>query len=393
MGRVLSVCMGLVLAVVATGAAGCGQERDAADDARRSIVATTGMIGDVARQVGGERVHVSVLMGPGVDPHLFNPTRGDVLALQDADVVLYNGLLLEGRMVDTLASLQQAPRAGRITADAAVEGNDLHATIELDRPLHVEDLRVEPRGASLRITARLVRPVHAVAERVDPQRRLAPTEYEGAYDPHLWMDVAAWAETVDVVADVLADLDPDHESEFRANAEAYRAELEELDDYVRQVIASIPDDQRVLVTAHDAFNYFGRAYDIEVRGVYGMSTESEAGVRELNRLVDYVIDRSVPAAFAESTVDDRAVLSLLAGATRRGHAMVLGGELFSDAMGPRDAYEGTYVGMIDHNATTIALALGGEAPEGGFRGRLTMIEPPVPAEEVEGVEEAGEVFE
>ena len=346
MRRVLSVLMGLmIVAVAGLGVAGCGAEREA-DDGRIGVVATTGMIGDVARQVGGEHVRVTVLMGPGVDPHLFNPTRRDVLALQDADVVFYNGLLLEGRMTDVLGQLHDGGRA-----------------------------------------------VYAVAERVDPELRLTPSEYERAYDPHLWMDVGAWAQTVDVVAEVLAELDPEQAEAYRANAEAYRAELAELDGYVRQVIGSIPDEQRVLVTAHDAFNYFGRAYGIEVRGVYGMSTDAEAGVRDLNRLVDYVIERGVPAVFAESTVDDRAVLSLLAGASRRGHAMVLGGELFSDAMGPRNMYEGTYVGMIDHNATTIALALGGEAPEGGFRGRLTMVEPPVPVEALEGVEEAGEVFD
>ncbi len=347
MRRIFSALICLLLAVVGgVNLSACQGEAGGDDDGRLDIVVTTGMIGDVARQVAGGHGRVTVLMGPGVDPHLFNPSSRDGIRLDRADLVLYNGLLLEGRMTDVLASLHEAGRA-----------------------------------------------VYAVAERVDPELLLAPEEFEGAYDPHLWMDVGAWAQVVDAVADILAEVDPDHAEEYRANAAAYRAELEELDAYVRQVIASIPASRRVLVTAHDAFNYFGRAYDIEVRGVYGISTESEAGVRELNRLVDYVIERQVPAVFAETTVDERAVLSLLAGAARRGHAMVHGGELFSDAMGARDTYEGTYIGMIDHNATAIALALGGEAPAGGFRGELTMIEPPVPVDQVEGVDDAGEVFE
>ena len=285
-----------------------------------SIVATTGMVADAARHVAGDRAAVQTLMGPGVDPHLYKPTRADVKRLMDADVIFYNGLLLEGKLTDSLIR-------------AATSGKR----------------------------------VVAVTEMLSDAELLEPDELEGKYDPHVWMDARAWAKTVAVVRDALVAVDPDGASTFEENAAAYAAQLAQLDAYAERVLSSVPASQRVLVTAHDAFNYFGRRYGYDVVGIQGISTESEAGVRDIERLVDLLVEREVKAVFVESTVSDRNVKALIAGAQARGHTVVIGGELYSDAMGDEGTYAGTYIGMIDHNVTTIARALGGDAPAGGLR--------------------------
>lgn len=324
--------IGLVAIVLGLLAA-CGQESDSpaapagdGQPARLSIVATTGMIGDVVARVAGDRGEVRVLMGAGVDPHLYQPTRDDMAALLGAQVIFYNGLLLEGRMTDALVRAASADRG-----------------------------------------------VFAVTELIDPQYLVQPEGVggmEGKDDPHVWMDPTAWARAVEVVRDRLIERDPEGESVYASNARALLEEIAELDAYCQRVLESVPEGQRVLVTAHDAFGYFGRRYGYEVLGIQGLSTESEAGVRDIERLVDLLVDRQIAAVFVESTVSERNVKALIAGAGSRGHAVAIGGELFSDAMGPAGSYEGTYVGMIDHNATTIARALGGEAPEGGMQGKL-----------------------
>ncbi|MEX1015903.1 MAG: zinc ABC transporter substrate-binding protein [Phycisphaeraceae bacterium] len=323
--RVVMGLAGVLLAgVAALGLAGCGERpADGASDGRPEIVVTTGMIADMVRHTVGEHANVTALMGEGVDPHLYRPTRRDVRRLQDADIIVYNGLFLEGRMGDVLEQQRQAGR------HVVAVGDWLDEAMLLDDEANAE---------------------HA--------------------DPHVWMDVDLWSRLVDRFGDWMGEVDPDHTDDYRANADRYIAELTELHDYVQQVIDSIPAEHRVLVTAHDAFNYFGLAYDIEVRGVYGISTDSQAGTHDINRLVDLIVERQLPAVFAESTIDDRRVRGLIEGAASRDHTLRLGGELFSDAMGAADTYEGTYIGMIDHNATTIARALGGDAPERGLHGRL-----------------------
>jgi manganese/zinc/iron transport system substrate-binding protein len=187
------------------------------------------------------------------------------------------------------------------------------------------------------------------------------------------MDVQGWTKAVEAVAKSLSEFDSANAAQYAANAEGYKRQLQELDGYVRTVIRSIPEKQRVLITAHDAFNYFGRAYEIEVRGIQGISTESEAGLQDINRLLDYLVARGVRAVFVETSVADKNVRALVDGAKARGHSVTIGGKLFSDAMGAPGTYEGTYIGMIDHNATTIAKALGGQAPEKGMRGKLQEI--------------------
>lgn len=219
------------------------------------------------------------------------------------------------------------------------------------------------------------KPVHAVTELLDEADLLEPESFDGAYDPHVWMDPEAWSGTARVIGDRLADVDPDGAEAYRARADAYIAELAELTAYAERVLGTVPEGTRVLVTAHDAFNYFGRRFGFEVVGIQGISTESEAGVRDIEALVELIVSRGVKAVFVESTVSERNVRALITGAGARGHTVVVGGELFSDAMGAAGTYEGTYVGMIDHNVTAIARALGGEAPEGGMRGRLARDEP------------------
>jgi manganese/zinc/iron transport system substrate-binding protein len=288
-----------------------------------SVVATTGMIADLVRTVGGDRVRVRQLMGEGVDPHLYRATRTDIGAMLSSQIVFYNGLLLEGRLTDALVKI-------------ATSG----------------------------------KPVFAVTELIDEGALLQPAGGEGHFDPHVWMDPRVWALAVDVVREKLTQRDPAGAAVYEANAKRLRDEIQRLDAYAETLLNRTPAEQRVLVTAHDAFGYFGRRYGFEVLGVQGLSTESEAGLKQVEELVSLLVKRRIPAVFVESTIPERSVRALIAGAKAQRHEVIIGGELYSDAMGPPGTYEGTYVGMIDHNVTTIARALGLKPPEGGFQGRL-----------------------
>lgn len=306
-----------------------------------TVVCTTGMVADAVRAVAGERAKVTALMGPGVDPHLFRPTRSDVALLYGADVVVYSGLMLEGKMTETFDGLKAA-------------GKPTFAV--------TEDL------AAGELIAKAFEP--GAAE----QKGGAGAGAGGGgdhHDPHVWMDPRTWGRTVAVIERHLGELDPAGKESYARNAAAYRKELEELDAYAERVLTGVPERSRVLVTAHDAFGYFGRRYGVRVEGVQGISTESEAGVRDIQRLVDLIVERGVKAVFVETSVPERNVRAIIAGAASRGAEVKVGGSLYSDAAGAEGTYEGTYVGMIDHNVTTIARALGGDAPEGGMRGKLT----------------------
>lgn len=287
-----------------------------------SVVATTGMIADAAREVGGERVETRALMGPGVDPHAYRQTRSDIVALANADLVLRHGLYLEAQLEDLLLDLAEG-------------GN-----------------------------------VVAVAEGLPRELLISHDVYDDKPDPHVWMDPGLWRLVVGNVRDALIATDLDGEAHYRANAEAYLAELRKLERYAEDALASVPPENRVLVTAHDAFNYFGAAYGYEVAGIQGISTESEAGLHRVSELVDMLVARNVRAIFVETSVSDRGVRALVEGAAAEGREVAIGGELYSDAMGEDGSYEGTYVGMIDRNVTTIAAALGGSAPDGGMNGAL-----------------------
>jgi manganese/zinc/iron transport system substrate-binding protein len=264
-------------------------------------------------------------MGEGVDPHLYKPTRNDVKQLLEADVVFYAGLLLEGRMSETFTQI-----------------------------------------------ARTGKPVFAVTEGIDEKKLREPPEFAGHYDPHVWMDVKLWSECVSFVAKKLGEYDGKHADEYRVRAQDYLAELQKLDNYARRSIASIPESQRVLVTAHDAFGYFSDAYQMEVRSVQGISTESEAGVDDINRLVELLVSRKIHAIFVETSVSEKNIRAIIEGTAQRGWTVTIGGELFSDAMGKPGTYEGTYIGMIDHNVTVITRALGGTAPPRGLHEKLSL---------------------
>lgn len=327
-GRTVVLVTGaLLLGLMGLLGAGCdGGERASVtepSEERLTLVATIGMVEDVVREVAGDRAEVLGMMGPGVDPHLYQPTRTDVGQMIDADAIFLNGLFLEGQLNE---ALDRAREQGK--------------------------------------------PVFAVAESVEEQYLMPAEEAEEEFDPHLWMDPAVWARVVDVVRDALIEIDPENAEEYRANAASYRERVEALDAYAARVLATVPEEQRVLVTAHDAFNYFGRRFGYDVVGIQGISTESEAGSRDIERLVNLLVQQNVGAVFVESTVSERNIRSLIDGAAAQGHTVVIGGELFSDAMGDAGTYEGTYIGMIDHNVTRIARALGGDAPEAGFQGKL-----------------------
>ena len=290
------------------------------------VVTTVGMVTDIVRQVVGDRAEVIGLLNEGVDPHLYHPTRDDVQKLSSADIVFYGGLFLEGRMEVSLHKLKQSRK-----------------------------------------------PVHAVGESLDAATLRKPREFEGHFDPHVWMDVTLWSQCVDAVATGMSEFDAEHANEYHRRADSYRKQLEQLDAYIRKVIESIPKEQRVLVTAHDAFGYFGRAYGIEVKSVQGISTESESGVADVNSLVDFLAKRKIGAIFVDSSVSDKGLRAVIEGAGQRGWSVRIGGQLFSDAMGQSGTYEGTYIGMLDHNATTIARELGGQAPQGGLNGKLAKL--------------------
>ena len=304
--------------------ASAGATRAIAADAPLSVVATTGMIADTVARVGGDLVAVRALMGPGVDPHAYRQTRTDIVAMAKADLVLWNGLYLEAQMEEVLVDM------ARRTA------------------------------------------VKAVAEAVSPDQRIAHDDYNDRFDPHVWMDPALWRDVAFAVRDALTSVSPDQAKTFDANAQAFVAEIDALRSYSADALASVPSEARVLVTAHDAFNYFGRAYGFEVIGIQGISTESETGLNRMTELVDLLVERKIASVFVESSVSDRSVRALIEGAAARGWDVSVGGELYSDAMGASGTYEGTYIGMIDHNVTVIAVGLGGRVPPRGMTGNLSV---------------------
>ena len=304
----------VLLAASAVIMAACGGSAEASSSGaaeKLRIVTTTGQIGDIARHVGGEFVEVTALMGPGVDPHLYVASEGDVDRLVKADVILYNGLFLEAQMADVLRQIGER------------------------------------------------KPAIPVAERIDPAQLLPWANYADEYDPHVWFDVTLWMKAVEAVRDALSDADPDHAATYKANADAYLKELGELDAYVKEQAATVPPEQRVLVTAHDAFHYFGRAYGFDVKGLQGISTASEAGTADVRELADFIAEHKIPAIFVETSVPVRNVEALQAAVRDRGGDVVIGGQLYSDALGSPDGDAGTYVGMVRHNIDTIVKALRG----------------------------------
>jgi manganese/zinc/iron transport system substrate-binding protein len=296
------------------GSSGCGGDRGGAGAEAGQIqaVATTSIVADLVREIGGENVQVTALMGPGVDPHLYRASEGDVRRMGGANIVFYNGLHLEGRMGELFEQMGS-------------------------------------RGM----------PTVAVAEGVDTSLLLTPPEFEGAYDPHVWMDVTLWRAAAARTASALSELDPSRAGEYADRLTAYDERLLLLDDYVRERIETVPPDRRVLVTAHDAFNYFGRAYGFEVRGLQGISTVAEAGTADVQELARYVAEQRIPALFVETSVSPRNIQAVQAAVQARGFDVMVGGDLYSDALGGTGSSADSYEGMIRHNVDTIVRALGG----------------------------------
>jgi manganese/zinc/iron transport system substrate-binding protein len=274
-----------------------------------NAVATTGMIADVVREIGGERVNIEGMMGPGVDPHLYKASASDVRLLEQADVIFYNGLHLEAGM-----------------------GNVLE------------------RMSSYKLTV-------PIAEAIPVVDRLADPIYPDAHDPHVWFDVSLWMKAVERVRETLIELDPNNAAIYERNAIRYLQELADLHEYVRGQAEQLPADQRVLITAHDAFGYFGRAYGFEVVGLQGISTETEASTADVSALAGLIVSKRIPAIFIESSVPTRNIEAVEAAVRNQGFEVQIGGELFSDALGDPDTPEGNYIGMVRHNINTIVHAL------------------------------------
>lgn len=308
--RLLSVIFTLILLSVALAA--CGTAQSAPTDGRLHVVATTGQVADAAAIVGGDRAQVTTLMGPGIDPHLYVASEGDVNRLQQADLIFYNGLFLEAQLAQVLAQIGEH------------------------------------------------KPAIAVAEAIDPAFLLAWDAYDDQFDPHVWFDVTLWIRVVEVVRDAYITADPDNAATYAANAAAYIDELTALHEEMLALAATVPVEQRILITAHDAFTYFGRAYGFEVRGLQGISTATEASAADVRELADFIVERRVPAIFVESSVPIRNIEAVQAAVAARGVTVTIGGELYSDALGDVDSPGGTYVGMVRHNMTTIVTALRGQ---------------------------------
>lgn len=297
---------GFFAVIVSVGMAG------AAEPTR--VVATTTMVADLVASIGGERVEVIGMMGAGVDPHLYKAKASDLTRLQQAEVVFYNGLNLEGRLTDVL-------------------------------------VRLAERG----------RRIHAVTARIPRDLLLEPASFSGHYDPHVWFDPTLWALCVPVVVDGLTAVDQDGAEHYAANGRVLEAALGDLHGWALARVALVPESRRILMTSHDAFNYFGRAYGFEVIGVQGISTVSEAGLADISAAVGFIRERGIPAVFVESSVSPAAIRRI-----SEDSGAVIGGELFSDAMGTpgvlheidgQTVDEGTYEGMVRHNIHTIVEAL------------------------------------
>lgn len=291
--------------------------------AAANVVTTTGMIADVARNIAGECVEVEALMGPGVDPHLYEARASDIYRLRNADAILYNGYSLEGQLGSVLAQL------GKRKMTVAVAPESM----------------------------------------TDDQVLMADEDESYGVDPHLWMDPGRWLRTVPTLRAALQQVAPECREALSRRSRVYKADLEALDQWVSDSIMTIPDEHRVLVTAHDAFGYYGDAYRLEVLGIQGISTDSEPAIADIRNVVDTVAERGIPSIFVESTISRRTVESVVQGAARQGHDLQVGAELYSDAMGATGTEAGTYIGMLRSNTEAITKGLGGTVAP--WPGRLT----------------------
>ncbi|MFJ5714095.1 metal ABC transporter solute-binding protein, Zn/Mn family [Neobacillus sp. NPDC093127] len=301
--------IGLVLIVSLVGCSAADVSKDGTETGKIRVTTTIGMINDIVKNVGGEHVETTGLMKSGVDPHLYKASQGDIKKLDTADMIFYNGLHLEGKMVDIFEKMAKK------------------------------------------------KPTIAVSKNISEEKLHTTKDGSKSVDPHIWFNVKHWISATEAVGEELSKFDPKHADDYKQNAEKYMEKLRELDEYVTAQIATIPEQTRVLVTAHDAFGYFGEAYDIKVMGLQGISTASEYGSKDVSELRDYLVKNKIKAVFVESSVPKKAIEAVIEGAKEKGHEVTIGGELFSDAMGEEGTEEGTYIGMVRHNVDTIVSAL------------------------------------
>lgn len=275
----------------------------------KTIVCTTGMVADLVGNIVGDAYNVKSLMGPGVDPHLYKATQGDLRSLRDADIIIYNGLHLEGKMTSIFEQLSK------------------------------------------------IRNVVALSEFIAEEKIIKIDENEEVSDPHIWFDVSLWASSIDGLIEYLCKIDEDNCESFKSNGISYKEKLMALHSEVNEQLAVIPESQRILITAHDAFEYFGKAYNIKVRGLQGISTLSEFGLRDRIELVRYIVENKINAVFVESSVPRKNIEAIVEGCQKKGHQVIIGGSLYSDAMGEAGTTEGTYIGMVKSNVRNIIKGL------------------------------------
>lgn len=303
----------LLLGFIILFAVACERDQDGKDQSGKyNVVSTTGMINDIVVNVAGDLADTKVLMGPGVDPHLYKARASDVETLSDANIIFYNGLQLEGKIEHIFEKMKK------------------------------QGITTVP-----------------VAESIDKTELLDSVDYPGSYDPHVWFDVILWKDAVRSVTDTLVKFDQQNGSVYRSNAELYLQKLDELHEYIVDKVSTVPEDKRVLITAHDAFNYFGKGYGFEVIGLQGLSTETEASTSDIREMADIIVAREIPAIFVETSVSPKSIQALRAAVRSKGYDVEVGGSLYSDAMGDAGTPEGTYMGMFKHNIDTISSALKG----------------------------------
>ena len=309
--RIWVLMLFIIISLVTAACSPDNAQREAYSESNKPyIVATTTMLTDLTEQIGGEYVIVEGLMGAGIDPHLYKPSAGDVAKMNKARLIVYNGLHLEGKMGELFEQMKMS-------------------------------------GIS----------VLAVGEGIDKTKLLESEEFDGNYDPHIWFDVQLWIMAAEQVKTALIALDPEHKAQYEQNTDAYLNKLKSLDNYIKVQAQRVPEQSRVLITAHDAFSYFGRAYGFEVKGLQGISTASEAGTADVKELAEFIVKNKIAAVFVETSVPKKTIEALQEAVNARGYQVGIGGELFSDSLGERGTAAGGYIGTIEHNINTIVQAL------------------------------------
>ena len=306
MNNVFRILFALLIWIFSTS---CQTVDDKVVNENLSIVCTTGMIADMAQNIAGDKAIIHAIMGPGVDPHLYKASHGDLTLLRNADIIFYNGLHLEGKMQEIFEQLAKT------------------------------------------------KPVYAISDALIESELKNVDENSITHDPHIWFDVALWNKTSQIILDKLIEMDSKNVNYYTDNKLAYNSKLSELHQWVAKNILTIAEPNRVLITSHDAFSYFGRAYQIRVKGLQGISTSTEFGLKDVSEMIDLIVENNIKAVFVESTISERSLNAVVEGCNARNHPVKIGGTLYSDAMGNKGTPEGTYIGMVKHNVNTIVNAL------------------------------------